>query len=291
MTTRTLYSMSLLALMLIPLVVLACGSDTTPPEATPELEAPAATPVAEAEGDSRMSLEDYLLAVCGESEVGVWEEGVSLRELSSGLEMITEQMEALDPPAEVSGWHDAQLAFQGTFKQTIDDYLEDPRGRSEDEFLLSTFATLVAHFQPVDQAIAGMDPDVRSQMVTAGCIDEETGAVPMEDAAPAPTGVERQEIPCWSKRGGLAGRAKRERPLPIRCGGWRDVSPGGRLARPTRHKAEYLHAPQLQLDIQLRDLADPWGMGTRSIRHVRYDHLLAGCCRLLYTVRLAVWCP
>ena len=32
--------------------------------------------------------------------------------------------------------------------------------------------TLAPHFQPIEQAIAGMDPDVRSRMIEAGCIDD-----------------------------------------------------------------------------------------------------------------------
>ena len=91
-------------------------------------------------------------------------------------------MESLEPPAAVSDWHDAGLAFQRAFKETVDDYLEDSKGLSEDEFLFSMFLTLTPHFQPVEQAIAGMDPDVRSRMIEAGCIDQETpGAIPVQE--------------------------------------------------------------------------------------------------------------
>ena len=56
------------------------------------------------------------------------------------------------------------------------------RGQSEEEFLLSNFVTLAPHFQPVEQTIAGMDPDVRSRMVASGCIDQETsGAGPVQE--------------------------------------------------------------------------------------------------------------
>ena len=99
-----------------------------------------------------------------------------------------EIMESLDPPLEVSDWHDAGLAFQRAFKETVDDYLEDSQGLSEDAFLLSMFATLAPHFQPIEQAVADMDPDVRSRMIEAGCIDQETsGAAPVQE--------EREEIP------------------------------------------------------------------------------------------------
>ena len=186
-------SVTALTLAIALLAMLACGNDTTSSGVTPAADVPTATPVAKVEGASRMSVDDYLLAVCGETEVGAWEEGTSLRELASGLETITEYMGVLAPPAELSDWHDAQLAFQRTYKQTIDNYLNDPQGRSEDEFLLSMFSTLAPHFQPIEQAIAGMPPDLRARMVAAGCIDDEPAdAAPLEDTAP--TAVEREEI-------------------------------------------------------------------------------------------------
>ncbi|MDE2824573.1 MAG: hypothetical protein OXK79_13815 [Chloroflexota bacterium] len=161
--------LNLLTLFALPVVLAAftaCGGGG----ATPTAESPTEAPDA-----SRASLDEYLLAVCdGQAEWTAWEEGVSLRELSSGLGQFMEIMESLEPPSQVSDWHDATLAFGKTFKNTVDDYLEDSKGQTEDEFLLSMFFTLPPHFQPVEQAIAGMDPDVRSRMVEADCIDEET---------------------------------------------------------------------------------------------------------------------
>ena len=161
---------------------------------TPESASPTATPAAGTQdtartSTARTSFDDYLLAVCGGGEELLdWEEGESLRELSSGLGQHLEIMQSLDPPPEVSDWHDAGIAFERAFKMTVDEYLEDPKGLSEDAFLLSMFATLAPHFQPVEQATAAMDPEVRSRMIEAGCIDEETsGAVPMQE--------EREEIP------------------------------------------------------------------------------------------------
>ena len=191
---------SLLALSLIVLALVACGGNEdaqaeTPAGDSPVADSPAPASTAEARGASRMSLDDYIMAVCGPTESTAWEEGVSLRELSSGLEQFMEIMEPLEPPSEVSDWHDATLAFGRAFKKAIDDYLEDPKGQSEEEFLLSNFVTLAPHFQPVEQAIAGMDPEVRSRMVAAGCIDEETsGAAPVQE--------EREEI---AVGGSLAG--------------------------------------------------------------------------------------
>ena len=147
---------------------------------TPASASPAATQVAEPPSTSSVTLDEYIRNVCGESvtEVGSWEEGDSLRELSEGLAFVIEGMGALEPPAEVAEWHDAQISFAGVFKETIDDFLEDPGDRSEDEFLSSMFFTMARHFEPMEQAIADMDGEVRTRMAEAGCIDDEPVAAP-----------------------------------------------------------------------------------------------------------------
>ena len=71
-------------------------------------------------------------------------------------------------------WHHAQIDFAGVFKETVDDYLEDPGDQTEDDFVITLFFTVGPHFEPVEKAIAAMDPDLRARMVEAGCIDEET---------------------------------------------------------------------------------------------------------------------
>lgn len=207
--------LTLLALPLIALAFVACGGNgetngdgpsTTDVSETLSVDSFPATPVAEAQDASGASLDEYLMAVCGgQEELADWEEDVSLREISAGLEQHIEIMESLEPPAEVSDWHDAGLAFQNAFKQTVDHYLEDPQGQSEDEFLFSMFFSLASDFAPVEEAIAAMDPDVRSRMIEAGCIDEETtttieieaptigvgdnSEVPLDTGPDSPTGV------------------------------------------------------------------------------------------------------
>ena len=202
--------LNLAAMVIVLFSLLACGEQTTPvadtPTATaaggtPAATSPTATKVDEAQGTSRVSLDEYLRTACGQSELGVWEEGDSLKEISAGLEFISEQMSALVPPAEIAEWHDAQLAFASAFKKTIDDFFEDPKGRSEDEFLLSTFSTLAPHFQPVEQAIAGMGPDVRDRMIESGCIDKET-------SEPIQTEVQREEIPVGASVEGTLGESE-----------------------------------------------------------------------------------
>ena len=162
---------------------------------TPESAPPTATPVAEPPSTSSVNLDEYIRNVCG--EVGSWEDDDSLRGLSEGMGFIpyplfhllnafglsegmgfiSEQMSALEPPTEVAEWHDAQIAYAGVFKETIDDFLEDPAGRTEDEFdefIVSMFFIVAPAFEPVEQAIGNMDPDVRARMAEAGCIDDDT---------------------------------------------------------------------------------------------------------------------
>ena len=156
------------------------------PVATPR----AATPVAEAPNTSDVSLDEYIMRVCGESvtEVNAWEGGDSLRDLSAGLGFIDQQMSTLEPPTEVSEWHHAQIAFARIFKETVDDFLEDPGDQTEDDFVISLFFTVGPHFEPVERAIERMDPEVRVRMTEAGCIEEVTTASTEPE-------IQRVEIP------------------------------------------------------------------------------------------------
>ena len=164
-------------------------------EATSTKTIPSAVPPS----TSRISLDEYITMVCGETvtEVNSWEGGDSLRELSAGLGFINEQMSPLEPPTEVAEWHHAQIAFAGVFKETVDDFLEDPGDETEDDFVISLFFTVGPHFEPVEKAIAGMDPDLRARMVDAGCIDEGT-----TDSISTEPEIQREEIPVGSSASG-----------------------------------------------------------------------------------------
>ena len=158
--------------------------------------APTTTPGAELPRASQASLDDYIGAVCGgQAQVNSWEEGDSLRELSDGLGFVIEGLGALEPPAEVAEWHDATITFAGAFKDAIDDYIQDPGDLTENQFLLRAAFGLVSRFEPVEQAIATMDPDVRNRMVEAGCIDEEALKSQDEETSELIPQLEREEIP------------------------------------------------------------------------------------------------
>ena len=122
-----------------------------------------------------MSLSEYL-TLCGglESESVDFEENSSLREFSIALGDFTKLLESVNPPAEVADWHDAVLVYQGAVKKSLDDYPGPSGGQSEDEYILATLFPLAFQYQPaIDEAISGMDADLRARMIAAGCIDEE----------------------------------------------------------------------------------------------------------------------
>ena len=113
------------------------------------------------------------MAFCGGPgyELGAWGEN-SLSEISAGWGTVLEHLGSVEPPEEVASWHEATLAFLRAVKTSVDDYLASGGGRSEDDYLLNALFPLALQFQPqIDQAVSGMTPDVRAQMVAAGCIE------------------------------------------------------------------------------------------------------------------------
>ena len=197
--------LSLMAISIILLTLLACGGSKEDPRDAPTSTAagdtraagsPMATPISEALDTSQVSLDEYL-AICGipETEVAETEE-IPLKEISDSFRNYTERLESVEPPLEVADWHRAVLPYQKAFRESVDEYLEDPGGQSQDEFLLSMTFSLASRFLPaIDQAILNMDSAVRARMATAGCIDEDTAeAIQMQE--------EREEIPVEGSVGG-----------------------------------------------------------------------------------------
>ena len=142
---------------------------------------------------SRISLDEYMeqMLICSgeDAETAIFEEGVSLREFAATLGRSIQQMESVEPPVEIADYHFAVLSFQRAIKGSIDDYPGPESGQSEDEFILEAFFPLGLQYQPdIDEAIAGMDPGIRSRMVAGGCIDEET-------SGSIPTRIDREDIP------------------------------------------------------------------------------------------------
>ena len=121
-----------------------------------------------------LSLDEYL-EFCGDTvtEANSLDGSGSVGEFSEAAEQAVDLMEQVDPPAEVADWHNAMLAYVRALKETLDEIPQSAGGDSEEAFLVLTILELVFEHRPsFEQAISGMDPGVRSQMVDAGCMDE-----------------------------------------------------------------------------------------------------------------------
>ena len=115
-----------------------------------------------------LSIDEYLaLCVLPKTEVAETEE-IPLKEISDAFRDYTERLESVEPPLEVADWHHAVLPYQKAFRESVDEYLEDPGDQSQDDFLLSTAFSLASRYQPtIDEAILDMDSDVQASMAMA----------------------------------------------------------------------------------------------------------------------------
>ena len=165
---------TLLALSVILLTLVACEAETTPADDTSIADSPKATPVAEVQDTSRMSLDDYL-AICAGPMSGPIDAEFTLAGFATVLGQFTKQLEAVEPPEEVAAWHDAVLVYQRVLKKALDDAPGPGEGKSEDEYILSVLFPVALQHQPeITEAIKGMDRDLVASMLEAGCIDGDT---------------------------------------------------------------------------------------------------------------------
>ena len=172
--TKSCYRIWLTALLMGALLIIAmlsaCGGGEEP---TGDGSGPA--PSTQTQNNARMSLDEYLEVCAARPPAGIDLEGEgSIEDFQAALGESIERLESVEPPEEIADWHDAVLPYQRAIKESIDDYLESGDGESIDDFILATLFPLAFEYQPpIDRAISGMDADVRSRMIEAGCIDEE----------------------------------------------------------------------------------------------------------------------
>ena len=125
--------LTLVALLVVLLTLVACGTETTPSGDTATTGAsspkssPASTGAAQAQDNSRISLDDYL-AICAGPTSGPIDEEMTLAGFATVLGEFTEQLEAAEPPEEVADWHDAVLVYQRALKEALDDAPGTRRG-------------------------------------------------------------------------------------------------------------------------------------------------------------------
>ena len=138
------------------------------------------TPAAQVQDTSRMSLDDYL-AICAGPTAGPSDEQATLAGFASVMGEFTERLEAVEPPEEVSDWHDAVLVYQRAVKKALDDAPGPGDDESEDEYILGVLLPVALQHQPeITEAIKSMDRDLVARMLEAGCIDDEF----VEESAP-----------------------------------------------------------------------------------------------------------
>ena len=179
MSTSGVHSLlTLVALSVILLALVACGDSSTPSEVgttedTSSESTPTSTPADRVQDTSPASLDDYL-AICAGATSGPTEEDFTLEKFSAVWEEATEQLAEANPPDEVADWHAAVLVYQRALSEALDDAPEPGAGVSEDEYILSVLFPVALQHQPdITEAIRGMDPDLIARMIEAGCIDED----------------------------------------------------------------------------------------------------------------------
>ena len=171
--------LTLVALSVILLTLVACGDSSTPSEVgttedTSSESTPTSTPADRVQDTSPTSLDDYL-ATCTGATSGPTEDDFTLEKFSEALEEFTEQLDAVNPPEEVADWHAAALVYQRAVKEALDDAPAPGEGVSQDEYIISVVFPVALEHQPgIAEAIKGMDPDLIARMLEAGCIDEDT---------------------------------------------------------------------------------------------------------------------
>ena len=170
--------LTLVALSVILLTLVACGDSSTPSEVgttedTSSESTPTSTPADRVQDTSPKSLDDYL-AICTGATAEPTETDSTLEKFSAALEEFTEQLDAVNPPEEVADWHAAALVYQRAVKEALDDAPGPSAGVPEDEYIVSVLFPVGLQHQPaITEAIKGMDPDLIARMVEAGCIDED----------------------------------------------------------------------------------------------------------------------
>ena len=158
-----------IGLLLLAAFALACGGSPSAPEDKKD--------VTQEPSSSQLSFGEYL-AVCA-GPAGAIDEEIVLsipddfwKGFAAAVGEFTERLEAVEPPEEVTDWHNAVLVYQRALKMELDD--GPGEGESEDEYLLRLVLTLALEHQPeISASIMAMNGEILARMIEAGCIDEE----------------------------------------------------------------------------------------------------------------------
>ena len=154
---------------------------------------PTSTPMPAPES-SRMSLDEYA-AFCAELEAGetTEEEGeITYGEFSAALQLFIGLLASVNPPEEVSNWHNTLLTSQRELKAAIDEY----PGSKDDPIDIERFFTLlVAYHEGLSKTARELDPALLDWLIAVGCMDEDVAAASFEGWLDGGNGaIEREEL-------------------------------------------------------------------------------------------------
>ena len=194
----------LLAILLVAATLSACTPTEEPSEETAlstpmptstlmPTPMPTSTPMPAPES-SRMSLDEYA-AFCAELDAGetTEEEGeITYGEFSAGLQLYIGLLASVNPPQEVSDWHNTLLTSQRELKAAIDEY----PGSKDDPIDIERFFTLlVAYHEGLSKTARELDPALLDWLIAAGCMDEDVAAASFEGWQDGGNGaIEREEL-------------------------------------------------------------------------------------------------
>ena len=141
-----------------------------------------------------MSLDEYA-AFCAELEAGetTEEEGeITYGEFSAALQLYIGLLASVNPPEEVSNWHNTLLTSQRELKAAIDEY----PGSKDDPIDIERFFTLlVAYHEGLSKTARELDPALLDWLIAAGCMDEDVAAASFEGWQDGGNGaIEREEL-------------------------------------------------------------------------------------------------
>ena len=159
-----------MALAVILVATLACGSDAPAEDAAP-------------------SPGEYL-EVCGLADralEGSPDESFSLEELAARFGDVIRRLESMQSPEEFADWHEATVAYLKAVEEVLRDAPGPGEGASreeaEDYAIRLTGPVAFQHLPGIFEIIEGMDADDVALMVEAGCVDEGDIGVALEEEA------------------------------------------------------------------------------------------------------------
>ena len=173
----------MIGVLLIAAVLTACSDSPKPEEDTATIS-----------GDSG-AWEEYE-AFCSEAAQEALDdnEDHTNGELSAFYAGLVERMESIDPPAEITDWHDRVLAGWTAVKRLVD---AEPQDAIFDPFILFLDNEILSLFEEVGAAWDAMPADARERLAAAGCTDDagteppgdgESDTHPPGSTSPADTG-------------------------------------------------------------------------------------------------------